>query len=450
MKVLLLSSPCSENNNPVFPLGLAYIASKIRGHEVHVFDPNTAGNPSNEATRLVRKIEPDVIGISLRNIDILYPDSGIDVYRNISTLSDLSGFVKEAKRISPMSKIVVGGPGFTLFAREIMGTMKEIDIGIRGEGEISFPGYLESMKTPGRVRGLYVRKGGEIMYTGKPETVDMDSLEFPEDLGFIDIGRYKNREVGIQTKRGCRFRCIYCIYPLIEGKQIRMRSPRKVADEIENIHNQLGTRNIFFTDSVFNIPQYHAKKVCEEIRNRKLDIKFNAYLRPDYVDSFFVKELIKSGHSKNLLYSFDALSQRVLNRLKKDLSMRTILDSCRLAKKFDMGIVSSVFSDVSFERPLTALETLKNMIKIAAIIRNPRKLCFRFPNIRIYPKTPIHTEAVNKGILKGNENLLYPLFYKKSLYGKLASSAPRFYKFNLSRTGQFSLLRLGDKAHATS
>ncbi len=29
----------------------------------------------------------------------------------------------------------------------------------------------------------------------------------------------------VQSKRGCPFHCIYCTYPLIEGRKVRVREP---------------------------------------------------------------------------------------------------------------------------------------------------------------------------------------------------------------------------------
>jgi anaerobic magnesium-protoporphyrin IX monomethyl ester cyclase len=427
MKVLLLPSPCSENSNPLFPLGLVYIASKIKGHEVYLFDPNCAGNPQEEAMRMVRKTVPDVIGISLRNVDIFYTDSKRKFSGIKSAIPGLIDFVREAKRASPTPKIVIGGAGFTIFARKLMSLVKEIDVGIHGEGEISFPEYMNNIKNPGKVRGLYLRREGKVVYTGNPGTVDMDSLEFPKDLGFLDVRKYKNTHIGVQTKRGCRFRCAYCTYPFIEGNCIRMRSPRKVVDEIERVHDVFGVKDLFFTDSVFNVPKEHASRICNEIVNRKLEIGFNAFLRPDYIDSDFMKGMIESGFN-SLSYSFDALSQKTLDKLNKELNIRTIMDSCRLAKKFDMGVEAFIFSDISFETPLTAIETLKNILKIGAIMRNPRKLYFRFSGIRIYPQTLMHLEGVKEGNIKGGENLLRPLFYKTSLYGRSASKLTMFYE----------------------
>ena len=53
----------------------------------------------------------------------------------------------------------------------------------------------------------------------------------------------------IQTKRGCDRKCIYCTYPLIEGRKLRFRSPEKIVDEIDYIVNKLGIDYLHFSDS---------------------------------------------------------------------------------------------------------------------------------------------------------------------------------------------------------
>jgi hypothetical protein len=61
---------------------------------------------------------------------------------------------------------------------------------------------------------------------------------------------------------GCPLRCDYCTYPLIEGRQGRLRDPGQVADEFMEICSRPGVEHLFIVDSVFNLPPRHARDVC--------------------------------------------------------------------------------------------------------------------------------------------------------------------------------------------
>jgi len=75
MKIFLCESYLGPNSGEplAFPLGLAYIASMVKEkHEVYGWDPNVAENPLQEFPRILKKINPDIVGLSLRNIDSLF------------------------------------------------------------------------------------------------------------------------------------------------------------------------------------------------------------------------------------------------------------------------------------------------------------------------------------------------------------------------------------------
>ena len=82
MRILLVQS-FSRTIRPVFPVGLARIISLIKEkNEVAVFDPNIEIRIKDSLAEKIREFDPDLIGISLRNIDFVdyvgrvyfYPD----------------------------------------------------------------------------------------------------------------------------------------------------------------------------------------------------------------------------------------------------------------------------------------------------------------------------------------------------------------------------------------
>jgi hypothetical protein len=78
MKILLISVNREKMPFPVFPLGLAYIAMALReeGHQIEVMDLCFSQEISIDLNQTLHQFQPDLIGISLRNLDNLtYPTS---------------------------------------------------------------------------------------------------------------------------------------------------------------------------------------------------------------------------------------------------------------------------------------------------------------------------------------------------------------------------------------
>lgn len=123
MKVLLVQSYLGSSESPVFPLGLSCLKAALVGHDVRVFDLNTATRPFEELRELLSVFRPQVAGISLRNIDSTNKRNVVFYYPH---LKEAVAAVKDAS----LAKVVVGGSGFSMFAREIMEDLPSIDLGL--------------------------------------------------------------------------------------------------------------------------------------------------------------------------------------------------------------------------------------------------------------------------------------------------------------------------------
>ena len=113
MKVLLVSANTLREPYPVYPLGLDYVAGSIAAdHQVDIVDMNSLGNLDSLAA-MIKKYSPDVVGLSLRNID------------NTDT-TDPRGFIGQYREIVDVIRnhtdapLVLGGSGFTIFPEETM------------------------------------------------------------------------------------------------------------------------------------------------------------------------------------------------------------------------------------------------------------------------------------------------------------------------------------------
>ena len=218
MRVLLCQSylgPMKTAPPIVFPRGLSYLAAMINNeHEVHCWDPNVSEDYKKELSKLLERTLPDIVGLSLRNIDTassIHNHSFYPLFRSM---------IKIIKEIVPSCILVVGGCGFSLFAEEIIKRNPEIDFGIISEGEYPFANLLKNLGHPERVNNLIFRKGGQIQKTEK-RFYDFDSLPQPAIEAF-DLRPYQKHRysMSIQSKRGCGFNCIFCPTKFLFGNKI--------------------------------------------------------------------------------------------------------------------------------------------------------------------------------------------------------------------------------------
>ena len=132
MRVLLVSANREHLPDPIFPLGLAYIAAAVKnaGHLIDVADLCFGSHPLDDLRKQVSRFKPDVIGLSLRNVDnAAYP-------RTVDYLALHREVVDVLHQVSDVP-VVLGGSGFSILPQAYMQELNG-DWGIVGEGERSF------------------------------------------------------------------------------------------------------------------------------------------------------------------------------------------------------------------------------------------------------------------------------------------------------------------------
>ncbi|KKQ86443.1 MAG: hypothetical protein UT09_C0034G0002 [Parcubacteria group bacterium GW2011_GWF2_38_8] len=405
MKVLFVQSYLGHSKySPVYPLGLAYIstASYQKGHEVQIFDPNTATNPYEDLAKCILNFSPEIIGISLRNIDNQYRIAPFYYYKHFQHL------LEKINKTVPRAKVIVGGSGFSMFAEKIMERNPSIDFGIYLEGEENVPELLDNLNNPESVRGIYFRKEGKVLFTGFRPLPDFRKLPIPK-RDFINITPYLNHieSLGLQTRRGCPLKCTYCNYPQLNGNMLRIREVKDICDEIEYLVKQYHIKQFMFADGVFNVPLKHSEELCEEIIKRGIEVKWSAWMELKHIPKHFLLLAIKAGCT-NITFSPDAVSQSALNGLQKELNEKDIKDSLRIFIKDkdlrSLNVTYSLFVNPPGETFIGLCKTILFFIKA--------KLCFRgrggpFLNwIRLEPETKAFQYALKKSVVPKNIDLL--------------------------------------------
>src|SRR4051812_38538339 len=274
-RVLLVSTNRERQPYPVVPNGLACVASALdaAGHKVRFLDLCFARDPLTAARDAARSFKPDIVGVSVRNID----NSDAIALRHYTP--EARDILHSLRHAAPKAKIIAGGAAFGV-APEALFRDLEVDYAVAGDGERASVALIDALisgDTPESIPGVVRAQNGTVVFTPPGEDADLDSLPGPQLHRWVDLARYQRHgaTIPIQTKRGCVYKCIYCTYRNVEGWGYRTRDPELVADEITELKSKARVQHFDFVDSTFNSPPGHAIQVCEAIIRRNIGVQLD-------------------------------------------------------------------------------------------------------------------------------------------------------------------------------
>jgi radical SAM superfamily enzyme YgiQ (UPF0313 family) len=408
MSILLLSVNREKMPYPVFPLGLAYLAEALReeGYTTEVLDLCFSEDPSRDLRDTLHRFQPNLVGLSLRNLDNLtYPIS-------VSYLKEVEEVIQVCRRFSS-TKLVIGGSGFSLAPKELLQHL-DVDFGIVGEGEEIFLQLVKSLE-----KRNPVSPSPHLLIKGDSSPVSVRGARvFPiraPDRSLFEPCRYleKGGMGNIQTKRGCPFSCIYCTYPLLEGKEIRLRKTEEVVKELRKLAQDEGVDYVYFVDDIFNYPPSYAEALCREIIRSKVDIKWSAFVNPNFLNENMLKRMKEAGCA-GIEFGTDSGSARMLKNYRKSFAVEDIIQSSQCCSKLEINHCHYLLFGGPGEDEETIEESFQLMDRLG-----PTAIIVML-GIRIYPGTEMERIALSQGVIRKDSNLIYPHFYiSPALGGRL-------------------------------
>ncbi|MBS3969533.1 MAG: B12 lower ligand biosynthesis radical SAM protein BzaD [Clostridia bacterium] len=421
MRVLLIQALSMDEASAerVYPIGIVSLAAHVehKGYQVELLDMNVETDPFGSLKEKLLSLKPEVVAVSLRNIDPLANKTSSLIPRFIVT-------VRMAARLLPKAWIIAGGTGFSLFPERLMLEIPEIHYGIIGEAEISFPALLASLEKPSSIKGLCVRKGNRVIAAPPSMEFDMKNDYLHPSRKLLDPAPYLKANsyvpaIGIETKRGCPYNCSYCVYPNLQGKKLRCRTPEGIVDEIEFLTKEFAIHRFHFNDPIVNAPLGHLEQICEELLHRNLQIKWGGFFREDNINKENVSLFERAG-CECFAFSPDGLCQEALDTLRKNLTEEDILKAAEHVSKSDVVSIYHFMVNVPGETDGTVkkgIRLLERIYDIHALKKNLGTIILN--NIRILPGTPMETIALEQGVIDNDTDLLYPTYYNPKPFDKL-------------------------------
>jgi radical SAM superfamily enzyme YgiQ (UPF0313 family) len=388
------------------PLGLAsVVASVAPEHEVRVLDFMFLDEPLAEVDRAIGGFRPDLIGLSVRNID------NQDSREPEAYFPQVKELVERLKGLSP-APVVLGGAGFSVAPVEFM-EYTGADFGLVGEAEESFGRLLQAF--PGRawekVPGLIWRQDGGLQQNPLEHIRRLDLLPQPA-LEYFTPRAYQETPgssrmpgaIPVQSRRGCPMRCVYCTTPRLEGRATRAWAPEQVASWLADWHEKFGLSRFYLVDNIFNCPPDYGKRLCRAISDLRLPLEWVCLINPAFPDPELF-ELIRAAGGTMVQVGNESGSELVLHGLAKGFGRQQVERTLQLLA--EAGLPFTCF--LLLGGPGETRETVQE--SVAFLERFEPRMVNLKAGIRIHPDLPLHRLALAEGLLTSADNLLWPRFY---------------------------------------
>jgi radical SAM superfamily enzyme YgiQ (UPF0313 family) len=389
----LISTNTCEMPYPVYPLGMATVASALigAGYEVRQFDWLAAGCDGRLLEQTITSFRPDVVAVSIRNVDLI---DSLAEFRDAWELKEAQEVVALVRR-STRVPILVGGSAVSTMpaqVREYVGA----DMAVPGEGERSIVTAVAAVVQGQSVPALW------------PVPQERLCGEFQcapcFDPALVAFYWNKSGMIGVQSKRGCPYHCCYCTYPDLEGTVFRPRPVEAVLADLERLKRDFQVNTVFFVDSVFNDPHGQYLELVEALAARQLGMKWACYMSPRGLTPEGVALCKRAG-----LYAIelgtDATTDVTLEAMGKPFRWADVRRANQMLARVGVPCAHFVIFGGPQESPATVRKGLDNVAELESCV------VFGFSGIRVYPGASLHRRAVAEHLLQETDSLFEPVYY---------------------------------------
>lgn len=392
------------------PLNLMYLGGALENASmsVKIIDDDLEKLGHEQVSKIASKLDPKLIGITATT----------------STIKNALEYSNTVRNVLPDSLIVIGGPHSTFRPTETLKYSKSLDAVVMGEGEATIVELAENYygRNNGNledIKGIAYRdlkKENIKINTPRPLIKDLDTIPYPARhlVPFESYGTTQKHSSDMITSRGCVYSCGYCSSSLIMGKKFRSRSPENVVNEIEELVENYKIKDIAFMDDTFMLNKRRASLIADEIKNRELDIGFVASSRVDMVDKKLMEKLKSAGLS-TIYYGVESGSQRVLDLMKKGITLKQAEDAVKAAKDVGVEILTSFILGFPGETSKEIDKTIDFSIKLNADYS-------QFSILTPFPGTPIYNDLKEKKLIETENWDQYTVLKSVIKYDKLGLS----------------------------
>ncbi|OCW58468.1 magnesium-protoporphyrin IX monomethyl ester anaerobic oxidative cyclase [Hoeflea olei] len=341
------------------PAWVAYLAGHLKNAgftDIHFIDAMTNDIPDEELAKQLADLKPDVVGTTA-----ITPS----IYKAENVL-------KIAKDVVPDAVRVLGGIHATFMYKQVLSEAPWVDVIVRGEGEEIFRELVRTVaegnwpEKRASIKGLaYIADDGKIVATPAAPTVkDLDAID--PDWTLLEWNKYIYVPLGVRVAipnmaRGCPFTCSFCSQWKF-WRDYRVRDPKKVVDEIENLVNNHQVGFFILADEEPTINRKKFIQFCEELIARGLPDKVKWGINTRVTDIMRDKELLSFYRKAGLVHislGTEAAAQLKLDRFNKETKVNENKEAIRLLREADIFVEAQFIVGLDNETAETLEETYR-------------------------------------------------------------------------------------------
>jgi anaerobic magnesium-protoporphyrin IX monomethyl ester cyclase len=353
LRVALVSSPLTleqrygkfsgaGSTQPTYGLACLGAIAKKEGVDVFIIDASAESLTVEKTLGEIMEYAPDVVGISSTTVGIV-------------ASGDLAGRIKQ---IRPETLTIIGGCHVTAIPEVTLSEFIGFDVGVIGEGEVTFMELLKSVKEngapPETLIGAAIRQNGHIRVNPRrPLIQNLDELPLPAWRllrGFPGTFRPSPARMkrfpcaSVVFTRGCPNQCHFCDRSVF-GNKVRSFSPAYAVNMLKDLRYNFGVKEILIEDDTFIISRNRIEVFCERLIAEKIDITWSCLGRGDRVTPELLK-LMKRAGCWHISYGVESGDQKILDAMKKGEDLSQIKDAVRWSR--EVGLKTKGFFMVGF------------------------------------------------------------------------------------------------------
>nr|WP_321267340.1 DUF4080 domain-containing protein [uncultured Sulfurimonas sp.] len=234
---------------------------------------------------------------------------GIGVY--IWNATQVKELLHLIKKISPDTKVILGGPEVTHEPFRV--NFDEADFIIQGEGDIAFYNLCKDIINNNPIENKII----------KMSLPSLKEIALPYEYYTDDD--IKNRYLYVEVSRGCPFECEFCLSSMDE--KVRAFNLDAVLLEFEKLW-QRGARNFKFVDRTFNLNILTANKILDFFLAKEPPYFAHFEVIPDHFPAS-IKDKIKQfkDGALQLEIGIQTLNPEIANNISRQLKLEKIKEN---------------------------------------------------------------------------------------------------------------------------
>jgi len=317
-------------NSP--PLGLAYLAAVLEheGFEVVITDAALEGLQPEMLGKAVQTIKPDLIGFTATT-----PNYYLAV-----------AAARAIRASMPQVLIGVGGPHISANPDHLL-HQDCFDFAVYGEGEqtmLEVVRHSEAGRKTTGVPGVITLQDGQLnIGPPRPLIEDLDSLPLPA-RHLLRLSRYRplpndqNRrpKTSIIASRGCPYQCIFCDKQVF-GSTYRGHSPQRIVQEMHELENRYGIRDIAFVDSTFTPNRQRVEEILEAMETDPPRATWTCSCRANVLDEPLLRRM-KTMNCWRIRIGVESGNEEILKRIHKGIRREDVIHTARTAYRLGFQI----------------------------------------------------------------------------------------------------------------